>query len=85
MSSTDAAGTPAEVFYVVQSVGLIGDRQHHVSSVLYETRRQAETELARLRSNEPDSTYSVWQSISYTEPHQWVGPVVLANGTVVNR
>jgi len=36
MSIPLAVPTPTDVFYVVQSSGLLGQREHHVSSDLYE-------------------------------------------------
>jgi hypothetical protein len=74
--------TPAEVFYVVQSTGAPGRREHHVASVLYETRAQAHTELARLSAAHPGD-YSVWKSTTYVEPPQWGYVVMRADGTVV--
>jgi len=74
--------TPAEVFYVVQSTGAPGRREHRVASVLYETRAQAHTELARL-SAAHSGDYSVWKSTTYVEPPQWGHVVMRADGTVV--
>lgn len=74
--------TPAEVFYVVQSTGEPGRREHHVASVLYETRAQAHTELARLSAAHPGD-YSIWKSTTYVEPPQWGYVVMRADGTVV--
>jgi hypothetical protein len=44
-----AAAPPAEVFYVVQSTAVLGERDHPLHSDLYETRPQADLELVRLR------------------------------------
>jgi hypothetical protein len=74
--------TPAEVFYVVQSTGAPGRREHQVASVLYETRAQAHTELARLSAAHPGD-YSIWKSTTYVEPPQWGYVVMRADGTVV--
>lgn len=82
MSTTNAVWTPADVFYVVQSTGPAGEQQHRICYVLYETRRQAEAELIRLKKARPDLHYSVWQSATYVEPHSWLYPVVLADGAV---
>ena len=73
---------PADVFYVVQSSGAPGRREHHVASVLYETRAQAHTEFARL-SAAHSGDYSVWKSTTYVEPPQWGHVVMRADGTVV--
>ena len=72
----------AEVFYVVQSTGRPGRREHHVASVLYETRAQAHTELARLSAAQP-ADYSIWKGTTYLEPPQWGYVVMRADGTVV--
>ena len=74
--------TPAEVFYVVQSTGAPGRRDHHLASALYETRVQAHTELARLSVAHPGD-YSIWKSTTYAEPPRWGCVVVRADGTVV--
>lgn len=83
MSDSLATGTPADVFYVVQSSGLPGKREHDVSSVLYETHAQASTELTRLKAGNPDGDYDIWKSSSYIEPPSWLYCVVLADGTVI--
>ena len=74
---------PSEVFYVVQSSGLLGERRHRVSSVLYETRPQAETELARLSAANPAAGYSVWKGATYLEPPDWLHDVMLFDGTLL--
>ena len=84
MNTANFVWTPGDVFYVVRSTGLPGNQQHRVSSVLYETRPQAEAELARLRAGWPATHYSVWRGTSYVEPHLWMYPVVLADGVVVS-
>jgi len=73
---------PAEVFYVVQSTGAPGRREHHVASVLYETRGQAHTALARLSATQ-DADYSIWKGTTYLEPPQWMHVVMRADGTVI--
>ena len=73
---------PAEVFYVVQSTGELGRREHRLASVLYETRPQAHTELTRLSAAYPGD-YNVWKSTTYIEPPQWGHAVMRADGTVV--
>jgi hypothetical protein len=72
----------AEVFYVVQSTGAPGRREHHLASVLYETRAQAHTELARLSGARP-ADYSIWKGTTYLEPPQWGCVVIRADGTVI--
>jgi hypothetical protein len=75
--------TPADVFYVVQSSGALGRREHDVSSHLYETHAQAHTELARLKAGNPGGDYDIWKSSTYIEPPAWLYCVVLADGTVI--
>jgi hypothetical protein len=74
---------PPDVYYVVESSGKIGRRDHHVISPLYETRSQADGELARLSSENRYGVLSVWMRTSYREPAQWASDVVMADGTVV--
>jgi hypothetical protein len=71
-----------EVFYVVQSTGAPGRREHHLASVLYETRAQAHTELARLSGARP-ADYSIWKGTTYLEPPHWGCVVIRADGTVI--
>jgi hypothetical protein len=73
---------PAEVFYVVQSTGMLGRREHRLASVLYETRPQAYNELVRLAALRP-AAYSIWSGATYIEPPRWAHPVIRADGTVV--
>jgi hypothetical protein len=73
---------PAEVFYVVQSTGVFGRREHQVASLLYETRADARTELARLCAARAGD-YSIWKSTTYVEPPRWGYAVMRADGTVV--
>ena len=75
---------PIDVFYVVQSSGVVGRRDHKVVSVLYETRTQADAELARIRSMRSGATLSVWMRTTHIEPAQWLSDVVLADGTVIH-
>jgi hypothetical protein len=77
-----SCAAPAEVFYVVQSTGARGRRDHRLASVLYETRAHAHTELARLSAAHPGD-YAVWKSATYIEPPQWGYAVMRADGTVV--
>jgi len=74
---------PPDVYYVVESSGRIGKRDHHVISPLYETRSQADGELARLSAGKKHGVLSVWMRTSYREPPQWVSDVVMADGTIV--
>jgi hypothetical protein len=82
---------PAEVFYVVRTtavqgelaVQLPGERQHRLSSPLYETRHQAQDELACLQRQDAGGVYSVWKSETYIEPAEWLHRVVRADGTMV--
>ena len=83
MSTAIPLSTPDDVFYVVQSTGQFGRRAHHVSSVLFETRSHANVKLGRLRAENPGREYDIWSSTTYVEPHSWLYPVMLANGTIV--
>jgi hypothetical protein len=74
---------PAEVFYVVQSNGALGERDHHLRSDLYETRLQADSELSRLRAANSGESYGVWKSATYIEPAEWRHRVVRFDGTLV--
>jgi hypothetical protein len=81
--STHSPG-PTEVFYVVQSTGAdVGERSHRLSSALYETRLQAETELSRLRTAAPHDTYGVWKSATYIEPAEWLHRIVRSDGSLI--
>lgn len=83
MSFSTPSPTPFEVFYVVQSTGLPGERNHRLSSALYETRRQAEDELSRLCTAEPSANYGVWKSATYIEPAEWLHRVVRSDGSLI--
>jgi hypothetical protein len=72
-----------EVFYVVQSTGLLGERHHRLRSDLYETRPQADVELAGLRQADSAGTYSVWKSVTYIEPAEWLHRVVRSDGSLI--
>jgi hypothetical protein len=78
-----ADATPTEVFYVVQSEGVTGERAHHLRSPLYETRPQADTERDRLRRENSSGAYSVWKSATYIEPAEWLHRVVRSDGTLI--
>ncbi|HEY8054057.1 MAG TPA: hypothetical protein VIE42_14805 [Steroidobacteraceae bacterium] len=83
MSVPLAVVTPADVFYVVESSGRLGQREHDVASVLYETHAQAHTELTRLKAGNSVGDYDIWRSSTYIEPPSWLYCVVLADGTVI--
>lgn len=75
---------PLDVYYVVETTeGVVGERHHLVSSSLYATARQAETELERLATMNAATNYAVWKSSTYVEPARWAYDVVLADGTVL--
>jgi hypothetical protein len=74
---------PVEVFYIVQSTGIPGQRTHRLRSDLYETRPQAEARLAELRHADSGGRYSVWKSATYIEPAEWLHRVVRADGTLI--
>jgi hypothetical protein len=77
------AAPPLDVFYVVQSSGRGGERDHRLRSALYETRPQADTELVRLRREDSHSIYSVWKSATYIEPAEWLHRLVRSDGTLI--
>lgn len=83
MSAGASATAPLEVFYVVQSIGVVGERNHCLRSDLYETRPQADGELARLRHTDSAGSYSVWKSTTYIEPAEWRHRVVRSDGTLI--
>ena len=82
---------PVEVFYVVRTKALQGERavqlpaerQHRLSSPLYETRHQAQDELALLQRQHAGGVYSIWKSERYVEPAEWLHRVVRADGTMI--
>ena len=82
-SASAAVATPMEVFYVVENTGNAGARDHHLHSALYESRLQAETELARLQSEESKGSFSVWKSETFIEPAEWLHRVVRIDGTLI--
>ena len=82
-SLSSAAAPPVEVFYVVQSTGVLGERDHRLRSDLYETRPQADFELVHLRRADSGGTYSVWKSVTYIEPAEWLHRVVRSDGTLI--
>jgi len=82
MSPSATLVTPADVFYVVQSTGAPGRREHRLSSVLYETRPHARAELVRLSAAYPGD-YAIWKGTTHIEPPQWGHAVMLADGTLV--
>jgi hypothetical protein len=83
MSSAASVTSPIEVFYVVQSTGVVGERNHRLRSELYETRPQAAAELVRLRHADAVGSYSVWKSATYIEPAEWRYRVVRSDGTLI--
>ena len=83
MSFATSAPPPVEVFYIVHSKGLVGERDHRLCSLLFETRPQAAVELARLRETDSGGNYSVWKSATYIEPAEWLHRVVRSDGTLI--
>lgn len=83
MSFSAPVMTPVDVFYVVQSTGVSSERTHCLCSALYETRPQAEAQLAELRRADSGGSFSVWESATYVEPAEWLHPVVRADGTLI--
>ena len=82
MSLSGSLAAPADVFYVVQSKGAPGRREHRLVSVLYEMRPHAHNELARLSAAHPGD-YAIWKSTTYIEPPEWGHAVMRADGTAV--
>jgi hypothetical protein len=82
MSLHALIAAPADVFYVVQSTGAPGRREHRLSSVLYETRPHARAELVGL-SAAYRGDYAIWKGTTRVEPPQWGHAVMLADGTLV--
>jgi hypothetical protein len=82
MSLYALIAAPADVFYVVESTGAAGRREHRLSSVLYETRPHARAELVRLSAAHPGD-YAIWKGTTRIEPPQWGHAVMLADGTLV--
>jgi hypothetical protein len=74
---------PVEVFYVVRTTAAEGERNHCLSSALYETRLQAQSELDRRQGEDGSASYSVWSSQTYVEPAEWRHRVVRADGTMI--
>lgn len=75
--------TPPDVYFVVQSCGKMGKRDHKVISPLFETRFQADAELTRLRIARRDKVLSVWKHTTHVEPAEWLSDVIMADGTVI--
>lgn len=82
MSLYASLAAPADVFYVVQSTGAPGRREHRLTSVLYETRPHAHAELVRLSAAYPGD-YAIWKGTTHIEPPQWGHAVMLSDGKVV--
>ena len=82
MSLSGSFSSPADVFYVVQTTGSLGRREHRVASALYEARPHAHAELVRLSAAHPGD-YAIWKGTTYVEPPQWGYAVIRADGTVV--
>lgn len=75
--------TPVDVYFVVQSSGKLGKRDHKVISPLFETHAQAHAELTRLRIERKDKVLSVWKHTTQVEPAEWLADVIMADGTVI--
>jgi hypothetical protein len=75
---------PVAIFYVVRSADPAGERVHHLCSQLFETRPQADTELARVRREDRNGgIYSVWKSATYVDLAEWLHRVVRLDGTLI--
>jgi hypothetical protein len=75
--------TPVDVYFVVQSCGTLGKRDHKVISPLFETRSQADAELTRLRTARRDKVLCVRKHRTQVEPAEWLSGVVMADGTAI--
>lgn len=75
--------TPVDVYFVVQSCGKPGKKDHKVISPLFETRTQAHAELTRLRTDRKDKVLTVWKHTTQVEPAEWLSDVIMADGTVI--
>jgi hypothetical protein len=85
-SAPDAAlrqVAPADVFYVVESTGVLGAREHRVQSALFESRLHAEAQLRRLNDANSGGSYGIWKGTTYLEPAAWSRDVRLSNGSVI--
>lgn len=75
---------PLTVFYVVETTGQVsGERHHRVSSHLFETSSQAQTELARLQLANAGGVFSIWKGTTYIEPAEWLYDVITADNKVI--
>jgi hypothetical protein len=83
MSFNSSAATPVDVFYVVHNANVCDERAHFLRSDLYETQPQAEAELARLRQANAGNSYSLWKSVTYIEPAEWLHRAVRSDGTLI--
>lgn len=85
MQLTPSSAVPTNVFYIVQSKGDRGERDHRLHSALYETHAGAETELSRLQAaDEPSAaSYEIWRSATYIDPAEWLHRVVRSDGTLI--
>jgi len=81
----DSGRIPETVHFVVQTSGLLGHRDHVVSSLLFESRSAAASKLQQLRAAEPLEEFAIWQSSFYPEPKTWAYDVVLSSGAVMTR
>jgi hypothetical protein len=70
--------TPVDVYFVVQSCGKPGSRDHKVISPLLGTLSQAHAELTRLRIERKHKVLSVWKHTTQVEPAEW-----LADGNAI--
>jgi hypothetical protein len=77
------AAAPVEIFYVVLTAAVMGERAHRLCSPLYETRAQADAGLAALERENRDGLYSVWKSVTYVDPAEWLHRVVRSDGTLI--
>lgn len=83
MSFSASVAPPVEVFYVVQGMGTLGERNYRLRSAAYETRPQAESELVRLRAAEPGGNFGLWKSVTHIEAAEWLHRVVRSDGTLI--
>lgn len=81
----DRTAVAVDVFYIVQSKGERGERDHRLRSDLYDTQATAEMELTRLRTADvaDAASYGIWWSTTYIEAAEWLHRVVRSDGTLI--
>jgi hypothetical protein len=83
MNTSTQQSAPADVYYVVEFPRAMGQRDLQMSSLLFETRPQAEREMARMRKANRAGVFGVRTYTTPTKPVQWLSDVVMADGTII--